>query len=114
MSNGVGYRLTKLTYEQTDIGQKKYWNSILSSPRGNSAIDNQGHLAGPFDLFLRSPKTGTVVTSVGEHLRFGTNLSQHVLELAIVIVAAHWVILPFCKDLGSRNVKQPWPTAAWV
>ena len=40
MSNGVGYRLTKLTYEQTDIGQKKYWNSILSSPRGNSAIDN--------------------------------------------------------------------------
>jgi 4-carboxymuconolactone decarboxylase len=90
MSNGVGYRLTKLTYEQTDIGQKKYWNSILSSPRGNSAIDNQGHLAGPFDLFLRSPKTGTVVTSVGEHLRFGTNLSQYVLELAIVIVAAHW------------------------
>jgi hypothetical protein len=24
------------------------------------------------------------------------------------------VILPFCKGRGSRNVMQPWPTAAWV
>ena len=24
------------------------------------------------------------------------------------------VILPFCKGRRSRNVTQPWPTAAWV
>ena len=31
-----------------------------------------------------------------------------------VYVAGDTVILPFCKGRGSRNVMQPWPTAAWV
>ncbi len=30
------------------------------------------------------------------------------------VLKASRVILPFCKGCGSRNVKQPWPTAAWV
>jgi 4-carboxymuconolactone decarboxylase len=90
MSIVNGYRLPKLTFEQLEDSQQLLWNSILSSPRGKSAVDHQGHLAGPFDLFLRSPKTGVVVTAVGEQLRYGTKLSQRVLELAIVIVAAHW------------------------
>jgi hypothetical protein len=30
-------------------------------------------------------------------------------------LARGWgVILPFCKGCGSRNVKRPWPAAAWV
>jgi 4-carboxymuconolactone decarboxylase len=86
----IAERLKKLSYTELDDDQKTYWNSLLASPRGKSSVDQHGHLAGPFDLFLRSPRTGAAVVALGEQLRYGTAMPQRLLELAILIVAAHW------------------------
>ena len=42
------------------------------------------------------------------------NIDDVCLNKMLFLTDNYLVILPFCKGRRSRNVTQPWPTAAWV
>jgi 4-carboxymuconolactone decarboxylase len=50
----------------------------------------RGALVGPFIPLLRSPELMTRLQLVGEYLRFGSSLQDHLRELVILLIARHW------------------------
>ena len=55
---------------------------IVSGPRGE--------LRGPFVPLIYSPELAARVQKVGEYLRFGTQLPDELVELAVLVVARHF------------------------
>jgi 4-carboxymuconolactone decarboxylase len=50
----------------------------------------RGALFGPFVPLLRSPELMTRLQLVGEYLRFGSGLPDHIRELVTLLVAREW------------------------
>ena len=53
-------------------------------------MDEGDGLVGPFNAWLHAPGVGGRVSGLGAALRFETSLDRRLLELAIIVVAAHW------------------------
>jgi len=45
---------------------------------------------GPFNAWLHAPGVGAHLSELGAALRFETSLDRRLLELAIIVIAAHW------------------------
>ena len=74
--------------------QKELYDSIASGPRAAkraSLVDSEGHLTGPFNAFLHLPVLGKHWSAIGEGLRFRTTLDRRLFELAILVIAVHWL-----------------------
>ncbi|MFP3556699.1 carboxymuconolactone decarboxylase family protein [Paraburkholderia sp. SIMBA_049] len=62
--------------------QKAVADEIAAGPRGS--------LKGPFLVLIHNPELASCVQAVGEHLRFGTEIPNTLIELAILVVAHRW------------------------
>lgn len=80
-------RLTPLEVDELNPEQKALHNLIQQGPRGAGRTIG---MVGPFGVWVRSPKIGTVVQNVGAVARFETDLSEDVKEVAICTVGAHF------------------------
>ncbi|WP_420638649.1 carboxymuconolactone decarboxylase family protein [Candidatus Poriferisocius sp.] len=73
--------------------QEALYGSIAGGDRAKDAsfplIDENGALVGPFNVLLFSPRVGNVIQRLGAALRFHTELSAPVRELAILAVATY-------------------------
>lgn len=83
----------KLRPDQLDADQRALYDQITGGPRGQgpqhfSLVDDEGALEGPFNGFLLQPAVGSAMQSVGAALRFQTDLSDCLREIAILVVAA--------------------------
>lgn len=65
------------------------WDGLESS-RGSAVISGEGGLVGPFNAWVHAPVVGRRLSGLGAALRFETSIERRLLELAIVVVAAHW------------------------
>ena len=88
-------RIPYLTPETLSDEQRALYDAIRGGKRGQgSAIgllaNEEGGLIGPFNAWLLSPNVGQRVQSLGEALRFGNSLENHVLEIAILVTAEEW------------------------
>jgi 4-carboxymuconolactone decarboxylase len=54
------------------------------------AAGPRGELIAPFVPLLRAPELMTRLQLVGEYLRFGSRLPQHLTELVVLIIARRW------------------------
>lgn len=75
--------------------QAAVYRHIAGGPRANGPqlfrlTDDEGRLNGPFDAMLRAPGVGDALQSLGAAIRYGTDLSDRVREMAILAVATHW------------------------
>lgn len=71
--------------------QLALYTTITGPPRAGGpflVVDDDGHLAGPFNALLYSPQIGEAVQALGAALRFGGKLSHRTRELVICAVAA--------------------------
>lgn len=82
MSDVENVRLPMLEDDELDDEQREAVRQISSGPRGA--------VIGPFVPLLRSPELMTRLQLVGEYLRFSSELDEDLLELTILVVAAHW------------------------
>jgi len=88
--------MTRLSYvdpAQLSPEQKALYDSIASGPRAakrRSLVDADGHLTGPFNVFLHLPALGQHWSQIGEALRFHTTIDRRLFELAILVIAVHW------------------------
>ena len=82
-------RLPYLWRSDLDDSGQALWDAIVST-RGRSAVNDAGGLVGPFNAWVHAPGVGARLSALGATLRFETSLERRLLELAIIVVAAHW------------------------
>ena len=72
--------------------QRRLYDAITGGPRSGGAFsltDDEGVLQGPFGGFLLSPELGDALQRLGAVIRYHSQLTARVRELAILAVAAH-------------------------
>lgn len=87
----VGGRFPLLDPTQLDAAQQSLYDTITRPPRTDGpflVVDDDGHLAGPFNAMLHSPAIGEALQSLGASLRFGGRLPARTRELVVCTVAA--------------------------
>lgn len=87
--------LEPLKPETLDAEQRKLYDAVLDSPRGQGparrlVLRDDGTLAGPFDAFLRTPVVGLHLERLGMAFRTDTVLSDAAREMAVLVVAQAW------------------------
>jgi len=88
-------RLAVLSSDEMTAEQVSLYREILSGPRGQGPRAVQlssgaGGLAGPFNAMLYAPAVGHALQELGATIRFRTNLSPRIREMAILVVAQAW------------------------
>jgi nitroreductase/alkylhydroperoxidase family enzyme len=88
-------RLVPLRPDQLDAAQRRLYDAVLASPRGQGGarrmvLRDDGTLTGPFDAWLRSPALGEHLERVGMALRTDTVLPAPAREIAVLVVARAW------------------------
>jgi 4-carboxymuconolactone decarboxylase len=80
----------ELTEEQRALYDRITGGPRAAGPQHFALTDAEGRLAGPFDALLLSPAVGTALQEVGAAVRYGSDLTDRIRELAILRVAGHW------------------------
>ncbi|HEX2819563.1 MAG TPA: carboxymuconolactone decarboxylase family protein [Streptosporangiaceae bacterium] len=88
-------RLAVLSSEEMTAEQVGLYREILSGPRGQGPravqlSNGAGGLAGPFNAMLYAPAVGHALQALGAAIRFRTNLTPRIREMAILVVAQAW------------------------
>ena len=80
-------RLTRKTYEQLTAEQQAVFDDIVAS---RPVKPKDGHIGGPFDIWLRSPEMGKRLVGLGGFFRFRTSVDRRYIELAILVTGQYW------------------------
>ena len=86
----VAGRFPLLGPADLDADQRALYERIASPARTAGpflVVDDEGHLAGPFNALLHSPAIGGALEALGSALRFGGQLPARTRELVICTVA---------------------------
>jgi 4-carboxymuconolactone decarboxylase len=88
-------RLAALSSDTMTPEQVGLYREILNGPRGQGPravllANGAGGLAGPFNTMLYAPAVGHALQELGAAIRFRTQLTPRVREMAILIVAQDW------------------------
>lgn len=88
-------RLRRPRPAELDVDQRTLYDSIVGGPRSAgpalfALTDDEGRLEGPFNAMLASPPVGSALQSLGSAIRYRSQLSDRVREMAILAIATHW------------------------
>jgi 4-carboxymuconolactone decarboxylase len=75
-------RYHEISAGEMNPAQKRVHDQIIAGARGR--------FGGPFQLLIRAPDICEHAAKLGEHLRWGTSLSDRLSELAIIATARFW------------------------
>ena len=75
-------RYREISTAELNPAQKRVHDQIIAGARGR--------FGGPFQLLIRAPDICEHASKLGEHLRWGTSLSDRLSELAIITTARFW------------------------
>jgi 4-carboxymuconolactone decarboxylase len=82
-------RLPYLRRDDLDDAGQALWDALVGT-RGRTVLGEDGGLIGPFNAWVHAPGAGARLSALGATLRFETSIERRLLELAIIVVAAHW------------------------
>ena len=80
-------RLTRKPYEALTSAQQEVFDQIVEN---RPVKPKDGHIGGPFDIWLRVPEMGRRTVGLGGFYRFRTGVDRRYIELAILVTGAHW------------------------
>jgi 4-carboxymuconolactone decarboxylase len=80
-------RLERKTYTELTDDQRGVFDDIVAN-RPVRPVD--GHIGGPFDIWLRSPELGKRLVGLGGFFRFRTTVARRYVEVVILTTGAHW------------------------
>lgn len=81
-------RLARLTRDEISSDALGLWDAIADGRGG--AVDAEGRMSGPFNVWLRSPQAGQHLLALGGSLREETVLDRSLNELAVCVTTAYW------------------------
>ena len=79
-------RLTRKTYAQLSDEQQAVFDKITE---GRQGVED-GHIGGPFDVWLLNPELAGRIVGVGNHFRFKLSVDRRYIELAILVTGHFW------------------------
>lgn len=82
MNNSSDSRYRAIPVGEMSPAQQRVREQIIAGRRGN--------FGGPFEVLIRAPEICELASKLGEHLRWGTSLSDRLSELAIITTARFW------------------------
>ncbi|MFJ3670585.1 carboxymuconolactone decarboxylase family protein [Streptomyces sp. NPDC090106] len=83
-------RLSRLRPDELDDEQATLYAEITAGPRAGGPFaltDAEGRLEGPFNAMLFSPDLGRSLQDLGAAVRYRTELTPRVREIAVLVVA---------------------------
>ncbi|MCX2931736.1 carboxymuconolactone decarboxylase family protein [Mycobacterium sp. CVI_P3] len=88
-------RIPRLRPDDLDESQQRLYAAIVGDRKDGAVaalplVDDDGHLAGPFNAMLLNPDLGMALQQLGTAVRYRGELSPRSRELAILAVAAAW------------------------
>lgn len=88
-------RIPPLAPGELDDSQSRLYEAIVGARKSGavgalSLVDENGHLAGPFNAMLLNPDLGMALQELGTAIRYRSALTPRCRELAILAVAAQW------------------------
>src|SRR5438105_1363556 len=75
-------RYEQLDETRLDTAQRRIWDACKAGPRGS--------VPPPVHVWLKSPGLAEHAHKLGAHVRFGTQFSQKLTEIAILMTARYW------------------------
>lgn len=79
-------RLTRRSRAEMTEEQQEVFDRIAEGRKGVE----DGHIGGPFDVWILNPEMGRRITGLGSLFRYRTSVDRRQIELAILLVGAHW------------------------
>ena len=79
-----------LSSEQAEVYDHIAGGQRAEGPRLFDLVDEHGRLNGPFNAMLVAPAVGDALQALGAAVRYETELSGRVREMAILAVATRW------------------------
>ncbi|MGD8417492.1 MAG: carboxymuconolactone decarboxylase family protein [Pseudomonadales bacterium] len=80
-------RLERKTYEALTEAQREAFDEVVAN-RPVKPVD--GHIGGPFDVWVRSPEMSRRLVGLGGFFRFRTSVERRYIELAILVTGQFW------------------------
>ncbi|MGE0625642.1 MAG: carboxymuconolactone decarboxylase family protein [Pseudomonadales bacterium] len=80
-------RLERKTYAELTAEQQAAFDDVVAN-RPVKPVD--GHIGGPFDIWIRSPEMGKRLVGLGGFFRFRTTVDRRYIELAILVTGQFW------------------------
>ncbi len=80
-------RIETKKYNQLTEAQQAVFDHIVAN---RPVRPHDGHIGGPFDIWLRSPELGRRLVDLGGYFRFHTSVARRYIELVILTTGAHW------------------------
>ena len=80
-------RLIRKTFAELTTEQQETFENIVEN---RPVKPKDGHIGGPFDIWLRSPEMGSRLVGLGSFFRFRTSVDRRYIELAILVTGQHW------------------------
>ncbi len=75
-------RYRELERDELNEAQRRVWDDVVAGPR--HAVPPPAH------VWLNSPGLADHAHKLGAHVRFGTDLSPRLTEIAILVTARYW------------------------
>jgi 4-carboxymuconolactone decarboxylase len=75
-------RYRELKHEELNEAQRRVWDDVVAGPR--HAVPPPAH------VWLNSPGLADHAHKLGAHVRFGTDFSPRLTEIAILVTARYW------------------------
>jgi 4-carboxymuconolactone decarboxylase len=86
-------RLPRLTPDDLDPAQRAVYEGVVGGRRAQGSlfrlIEADGSLTGPFNPMVVAPGVGSALSLLGEAIRYETDFTMRMREIAILIGAAH-------------------------
>ncbi|MEQ8693519.1 MAG: carboxymuconolactone decarboxylase family protein [Pseudomonadales bacterium] len=80
-------RLERKAYADLSAEQQAAFDKVVAE---RPVKPTDGHIGGPFDIWLRSPEMGTRLVGLGGFFRFRTSVDRRYIELAILVTGQFW------------------------
>ena len=80
-------RLIRKSYADLSEDQQATFDTVVEN---RPVKPKDGHIGGPFDIWVRSPELGRRMVALGGFFRFRTSVDRRYIELAILVTGAHW------------------------
>jgi len=80
-------RLTRKTVEELTPEQRDVFDEIVAN---RPVRPQNGHIGGPFDMWMRTPEMGRLLVNLGGYFRFKSSVDRRYIELTILVTGAFW------------------------
>ncbi len=80
-------RLKKKKLEELTEAERETFDMVV---RDRPVKPRDGHIGGPFDIWIRSPEMGRRLVGLGGFFRFKTSVDRRYIELVILATGSFW------------------------